>query len=160
MYNASLKQLAAALAAKKISSVELSTLFLDRIEKLNPGLNAFITVDRAFTLDAARAADLRIAGGDAAPLTGIPIAHKDIFVTRDLRTTCASRMLENYVSPFDAHVIEQFGRAGAVTLGKTNMDEYAMGSSNETSYFGAVKNPWDVKAVPGEIGRASCRERV
>ena len=149
MHNASLKQLAAALATKKISSVELSTLFLDRIEKLNADLNAFITVDRAFTLDAARAADLRIAAGDAAPLTGIPIAHKDIFVTRGLRTTCASRMLENYVSPFDAHVIEQFGLAGAVTLGKTNMDEYAMGSSNETSYFGAVKNPWDTKAVPG-----------
>ena len=149
MHNATVKQLSAALAAKKISSVELAALFLDRIEKLNGELNAFITVDRAFTLEQARAADVRIAQGTATALTGIPIAHKDIFVTRGLRTTCASRMLEHYVSPFDAHVIEQFGRAGAVTLGKTNMDEYAMGSSNETSYFGAVKNPWDIKAVPG-----------
>ena len=149
MHNASVKQLSAALAAKKISSVELAALFLDRIEKLNGELNAFITVDRAFTLEQARAADVRIAQGTATALTGIPIAHKDIFVTRGLRTTCASRMLEHYVSPFDAHVIEQFGRAGAVTLGKTNMDEYAMGSSNETSFFGAVKNPWDIKAVPG-----------
>ena len=149
MHNATVKQLSAALAAKKISSVELAALFLDRIEKLNGELNAFITVDRAFTLEQARAADVRIAQGTATALTGIPIAHKDIFVTRGLRTTCASRMLEHYVSPFDAHVIEQFGRAGAVTLGKTNMDEYAMGSSNETSFFGAVKNPWDIKAVPG-----------
>ena len=149
MLNASLKQLAAALAAKQISSVELATLFLDRILKLNGELNAFITVDRGFSLGQARAADARIAQGTATALTGIPIAHKDIFVTRGVRTTCASHMLEHYVSPFDAHVIEQFGAAGAVTLGKTNMDEYAMGSSNETSYFGAVKNPWDLKAVPG-----------
>ena len=149
MLNASLKQLAAALAAKKISSVELATVFLDRVAQLNGEINAFITVDREFTLAQARAADARIAQGTATALTGIPIAHKDIFVTRGVRTTCASHMLEHYVSPFDAHVIEQFAAAGAVTLGKTNMDEYAMGSSNETSYFGAVKNPWDVKAVPG-----------
>ncbi|HEY4372349.1 MAG TPA: Asp-tRNA(Asn)/Glu-tRNA(Gln) amidotransferase subunit GatA [Burkholderiales bacterium] len=149
MQNASLKELAAALAAKKISSVELTRLFLDRALALNGDINAFITVDEDFSLAQAKAADARIAAGNIAPLTGIPIAHKDIFVTRGMRTTCASKMLEHYVSPFDAHVIEQFGNAGAVTLGKTNMDEFAMGSSNETSYFGKVKNPWAREAVPG-----------
>jgi len=149
MQNASLKQLSAALAAKQISSVELTRLFLDRVKALNPDINAFITVDEAFSLAQAKAADARIAAGTAVPLTGIPIAHKDIFVTKGLRTTCASKMLEHYVSPYDAHVIEQFNNAGAVTLGKTNMDEFAMGSSNETSYFGKVKNPWAREAVPG-----------
>jgi len=149
MQNASLKQLSAALAAKQISSVELTRLFLGRIQALNGDLNAFITVDEDFSLAQAKAADTRIAAGKAAPLTGVPVAHKDIFVTKGLRTTCASKMLENYVSPYDAHVIEQFGAAGAVTLGKTNMDEFAMGSSNETSYFGKVKNPWAREAVPG-----------
>jgi len=149
MQNASLKQLGAALAAKQISSVELTTLFLDRIKALNGEINAFITVDEGFSLAQAKAADARIAAGQMLPLTGIPIAHKDIFVTKGLRTTCASKMLEHYVSPYDAHVIEQFGAAGAVTLGKTNMDEFAMGSSNETSYFGKVKNPWAREAVPG-----------
>ena len=149
MQNASLKQLSAALAAKQISSVELTRLFLDRVKALNPDINSFITVDEAFSLAQAKAADARIAAGTAVPLTGIPIAHKDIFVTKGLRTTCASKMLEHYVSPYDAHVIEQFNNAGAVTLGKTNMDEFAMGSSNETSYFGKVKNPWAREAVPG-----------
>ena len=149
MQNASLKQLAAALAARQISSVELTRLFLDRIKLLNGDINAFITVDEDFSLAQAKAADARISSGNIAPLTGIPIAHKDIFVTQGMRTTCASKMLENYVSPYDAHVIEQFGAAGAVTLGKTNMDEFAMGSSNETSYFGKVKNPWAREAVPG-----------
>ena len=149
MIHASLKQLSIALAARSVSSVELTTQFLDRIDALNPALNAFITVDRAAALAQAAAADARLAQGDASPLTGIPLAHKDIFVTRGLRTTCASHMLEHYVSPFDAHVVEQFKAAGAVTLGKTNMDEFAMGSSNETSFFGSVKNPWDTRAVPG-----------
>jgi aspartyl-tRNA(Asn)/glutamyl-tRNA(Gln) amidotransferase subunit A len=149
MHNASLKQLAAALAAKQVSSVEMTRLFLDRIKALNSDINAFITVDEDFSLAQAKAADARIAAGTAVPLTGIPIAHKDIFVTKGLRTTCASKMLEHYVSPYDAHVIEQFNAAGAVTLGKTNMDEFAMGSSNETSYFGKVKNPWAREAVPG-----------
>ena len=149
MLNASLSELAHALKARNTSSVELTTLFLDRCAALNGNLNAFITIDRTAALAQAVTADARIAQGNATPLTGIPLAHKDIFVTRDLRTTCASHMLEHYLSPFDAHVVEQFRNAGAVTLGKTNMDEFAMGSSNETSFFGKVKNPWDVKAVPG-----------
>ena len=159
MINASLKQLAAALAGKKISAVELATLFLDRIEQMNPAFNAFITVDREKTLAQARAVDAsgKIgaekpgAGGTAqrSPLAGIPLAHKDIFCTGGWRTTCGSKMLANFVSPYDAHVVEKLAAAGMVTLGKLNMDEFAMGSSNETSYFGAVKNPWDTTRVPG-----------
>jgi aspartyl-tRNA(Asn)/glutamyl-tRNA(Gln) amidotransferase subunit A len=106
-------------------------------------------VDEAHSLASAKRADERRAKGEAGPLTGIPVAHKDIFCTRELRTTCGSRMLENYKSPYDAHVVEQFERAGAVLLGKCNMDEFAMGSSNETSYFGPVRNPWDRRLVPG-----------
>jgi aspartyl-tRNA(Asn)/glutamyl-tRNA(Gln) amidotransferase subunit A len=149
MYNASLAELATALAQRKVSSAELATLFLDRIEARNGMLNAFITVDRERTLAQAKAADARIAAGTAGPLTGVPIAHKDIFVARGWRTTCGSKMLANFVGPYDAHVIERFEQAGMVTLGKTNMDEFAMGSSNETSYFGPVKNPWDKSMVPG-----------
>jgi aspartyl-tRNA(Asn)/glutamyl-tRNA(Gln) amidotransferase subunit A len=147
--NATLTELSTALAAKRVSSVELTRAFLDRIGKLNADLNAFITVDEAHSLDSAQRADERRAKGDAGPLTGIPVAHKDIFCTRALRTTCGSRMLENYASPYDAHVVEQFERAGAVMLGKCNMDEFAMGSSNEMSYFGPVRNPWDKHRVPG-----------
>ncbi|TVT77167.1 MAG: Asp-tRNA(Asn)/Glu-tRNA(Gln) amidotransferase subunit GatA [Denitromonas halophila] len=149
MIEASLKDLAAALRAGTLSSVELTTLFLDRIDALNPSLNAFITVDRDGALTAARAADARLAAGTAGPLTGIPLAHKDVFCTEGVRTTCASRMLENFVSPYDAHVVSQLKAAGAVMLGKTNMDEYAMGSSNENSHFGPAKNPWDASRVPG-----------
>ncbi|MBP9654569.1 MAG: Asp-tRNA(Asn)/Glu-tRNA(Gln) amidotransferase subunit GatA [Rhodocyclaceae bacterium] len=149
MINASLKQLAAALAGKKISSVELATLFLDRIERLNPALNAFITLDREKSLAMARAADERLARGEGGPLTGIPLAHKDIFCAEGWLTTCGSKMLSNFVSPYDATVIERCKAAGAVTLGKTNMDEFAMGSSNETSFYGPVRNPWDQAAVPG-----------
>ena len=153
LFNASLRELSAALDGKKVSAVELSTLFLDRIERLNPGLNAFIALDRDRTLAQARAADSarRVGAGDTAssPLIGIPLAHKDIFCTRGWRTSCGSRMLENFVSPYDAHVVEKLAAAGMVTLGKLNMDEFAMGSSNETSYFGPVKNPWDVSRVPG-----------
>jgi aspartyl-tRNA(Asn)/glutamyl-tRNA(Gln) amidotransferase subunit A len=149
--NSTLSELSAALAAKKISAVELTRLYLARSGALNGSLNAFITVDEAHSLAQARVADERRAGkgGAAGPLTGVPIAHKDIFCTRGLRTTCGSRMLENFVSPYDAHVIERFAAAGAVQLGKTNMDEFAMGSSNETSYFGPVRNPWDRTRVPG-----------
>ncbi|MBI2959524.1 MAG: Asp-tRNA(Asn)/Glu-tRNA(Gln) amidotransferase subunit GatA [Betaproteobacteria bacterium] len=157
MFNASLKEIAAALGARKISSVDLTEQFLDRIGRLNGDLNAFITVDRAKSLAQAREADARIARGDAAPLTGIPIAHKDIFCARGWLTSCGSKMLSNFVSPYDAHVIEQFNRAGAVILGKTNMDEFAMGSSNETSFYGPVKNPWDRAFVPGgSSGGSAC----
>jgi len=149
MIHASLKELAAALAAKKISAVELSGLFLDRIDALNPSLNAFITTDREKTLAMAAQADARRAGGDSAPLLGVPLAHKDIFCTRGWRTTCGSKMLANFVAPYDAHVVERCAAAGMPTLGKCNMDEFAMGSSNETSFFGAVKNPWDLARVPG-----------
>jgi aspartyl-tRNA(Asn)/glutamyl-tRNA(Gln) amidotransferase subunit A len=149
MINSSLKQLAAALAEKKISSVELTTLFLDRSEKLNPALNAFVTLDRAKALTAARAADTRIGAGETAPLLGIPLAHKDIFCTQGWRTTCGSKMLDNFISPYDANVVEQLNTAGMVVIGKCNMDEFAMGSSNESSFYGTVKNPWDTNRVPG-----------
>jgi aspartyl-tRNA(Asn)/glutamyl-tRNA(Gln) amidotransferase subunit A len=149
MINASLSQLAGLLADKKISSVELTQIYLDRIAKRNPALNAFVTLNADMSLADARAADVRIAAGQAGALTGIPVAHKDIFCADGWRTTCGSKMLENFIAPYDAHVISQFKTAGTVSLGKTNMDEFAMGSSNETSYFGAVKNPWDVSAVPG-----------
>jgi aspartyl-tRNA(Asn)/glutamyl-tRNA(Gln) amidotransferase subunit A len=149
MIDASLKELAGALAAKKVSSVELTQLFLDRIGRLQPALNAFITVDPEASLAQARAADARIARREAVALTGIPVAHKDIFCARGWLTTCASKMLANFVAPYDAHVIEQFHGAGAVVLGKTNMDEFAMGSSSESSHYGPVRNPWDRARVPG-----------
>ena len=149
MLNSSLQQLSVALRSKKVSSVELTQLYLDRIAALNPELNAYITVNPDMSLAQARAADERIAKGEASPLAGIPIAQKDIFCAKGWLTTCGSKMLHNFISPYDAHVIEQFNRAGAINLGKTNMDEFAMGSSNETSYFGAVKNPWNRIAVPG-----------
>ena len=149
MIDASLKQLAADLAARKVSSVELTRACLERIDKHNPSLNAFITVDPDTSLAQARAADERIARGEAQPLTGVPVAHKDIWCARGWLTTCGSRMLSNFVSPYDAHVIERFNDAGAVIVGKTNMDEFAMGSSNESSWFGPVKNPWDAQCVPG-----------
>jgi aspartyl-tRNA(Asn)/glutamyl-tRNA(Gln) amidotransferase subunit A len=149
LVNAPLKGLSVALAKKKISSVELTKLFLDRIGKLNGALNAFITVDPEKSLAQARASDARIAKGAAQPLTGIPIAHKDIFVARDWLTTCASKILSSFIAPYDAHLIERFDAAGAVLLGKTNMDEFAMGSSSESSFYGPVKNPWDTACVPG-----------
>ena len=150
MIEYSLKSLSEALGKRDISSVELTTLYLDRIARLNPDINAFITVDREKSLAAARLADERIATGAATPLTGIPIAQKDIFCAKGWLTTCGSKMLGNFVSPYDATVIERMEQqAGLVSLGKTNMDEFAMGSSNETSYFGAVKNPWDRARVPG-----------
>src|SRR5262249_47188226 len=141
--------LSAALAAKKISSVELTKLFIARAKSLNGRLNAFITLDEEKSLADARVADERRSKGAARPLTGIPVAHKDIYCTKGLLTTCGSRMLANFVSPYDAHVIERFREAGAVLLGKTNMDEFAMGSSNETSHYGPVRNPWDTARVPG-----------
>ena len=144
-----LAELARKLAAREVSSVDLTRHYLDRIRRFNGALNAFITVDEEKSLAQAKAADARIAKGEAAPLTGIPVAHKDLFCAKGWRTTCASKILSNFVAPYDSHVIEQFDRAGAVLLGKTNMDEFAMGSSNENSCFGPARNPWDTKAVPG-----------
>lgn len=149
MINSSIKQLAAMLASKQISSVEMTREFLQRIDQHNPAINAYISLDRDKTLTQAAAADLRIAQGNAAPLTGIPIAQKDIFCAKGWKTTSGSRMLANFTAPYDAGVIERFDATGAVNLGKTNMDEFAMGSSNETSYFGKVQNPWDRSRVPG-----------
>ena len=154
MINASLKQLSEQLAGKKVSSVELTQLYLARIAELNPALNAYITINPEMSLAQAREADAMRASGKAQPLTGIPIAQKDIFCAKGWRTTCGSKMLHNFISPYDAHVISQFNHAGAVNLGKTNMDEFAMGSSNETSFFGNVKNPWDKTRVPG--GSSGC----
>ena len=148
MHNKTLAELARQLRARQVSSVEVTRYFLDRVAA-GKALNAFITVDEEKSLAQARAADARIAKGESQPLTGIPIAHKDLFCAKGWRTTCASKILENFIAPYDSHVIEQFNAAGAVILGKTNMDEFAMGSSNENSHFGPVKNPWDTKAVPG-----------
>ncbi|PSJ18271.1 Asp-tRNA(Asn)/Glu-tRNA(Gln) amidotransferase subunit GatA [Nitrosomonas supralitoralis] len=157
MFNASLKQLSIQLAEKEISSTELTTQFLQRIKQHNPEYNAFITVNEEISLAQAKAADKMIATGQAGPLTGIPIAQKDIFCAKGWLTTCGSKMLSNFVSPYDAGVIERFNQAGAINIGKTNMDEFAMGSSNETSYYGIVKNPWDIAAVPGgSSGGAAC----
>ncbi len=142
-------ELARSLRKGEISSVELTRAYLDRIGQLNNELNAFITICEDQALAQAGAADQRLADGDPSPVCGIPLAHKDIFCTRDITTTCGSKMLASFVSPYDATVVERFNAAGAVTLGKTNMDEFAMGSSNETSYFGPVKNPWDPARVPG-----------
>ena len=149
MIHASLRELSGALAEKRISAVELATLFLDRIDRLNPTLNAFISVDREKTLAMAGDADARRARGETAPLLGVPLAHKDIFCTAGWPTTCGSKMLANFVAPYDATVVEKLKAAGMVTLGKCNMDEFAMGSSNETSFFGPVRNPWDTERVPG-----------
>ncbi|AMP07412.1 Asp-tRNA(Asn)/Glu-tRNA(Gln) amidotransferase subunit GatA [Collimonas pratensis] len=147
MHTKTLKQLSVLLHEKKISAEELAKLYLARIQQSD--LNAFLHVDQELTLQQARAADQRLAHNDSTPLTGVPIAHKDIFVTRGWRATAGSKMLENYTSPFDATVVEHFNNAGMVNLGKLNCDEFAMGSSNENSYFGAVKNPWDKTAIPG-----------
>ncbi|WP_313704415.1 Asp-tRNA(Asn)/Glu-tRNA(Gln) amidotransferase subunit GatA [Massilia sp.] len=147
MHNKTIKELSALLHSKQVSSTELTRHYLSRIDA--SGHNAFLHVDPELSLAQAAAADARIAEGTAGPLTGVPIAHKDIFVTRGWRTTAGSKMLANYVSPFDATVVEKFGAAGMVTLGKVNLDEFAMGSSNENSAFSPVKNPWDPLAVPG-----------
>ncbi len=149
MIDSSLKDIAAALRAKTVSAVELATESLARIEAGNAAINAFITIDRDGALTAAKTADARIAAGDAGPLVGIPLAHKDLFCTEGLLTTCGSKMLANFVSPYDAHVVDLLKKAGAVTVGKTNMDEFAMGSTSESSHFGPTRNPWNLTKVPG-----------
>jgi len=147
MHNKTIKELSALLHSKQVSATELARHYLGRIDA--SGHNAFLHVDHELTLAQAAAADARFAQGTAGPLTGVPIAHKDIFVTRGWRTTAGSKMLDGYVSPFDATVVDRFNAAGMVTLGKVNLDEFAMGSANENSAYGAVKNPWDAAAVPG-----------
>ena len=149
MLNLSLKELSQALEEKKFTSVELTQFFLSRVKKHNPSLNAFITVDEGKSLAMAKKSDQLIQSGKKSILTGIPIAQKDIFCADGWKTTCGSKMLDNFISPYDSTVIHKFNNAGAVNLGKTNMDEFAMGSSNETSYFGPVRNPWDLNCVPG-----------
>lgn len=149
MHNLTIAQMIEQLRSKAVSSVELTQHFLERIERLDPEYNAFISVTREQALAQAQAADQRLAAGGAPDLCGIPIAHKDIFCTEGVKTTCGSRMLDNFVPPYDATVVDNYNRVGAVTLGKTNMDEFAMGSSNETSYYGPVKNPWATNCVPG-----------
>ncbi|NQX87914.1 MAG: Asp-tRNA(Asn)/Glu-tRNA(Gln) amidotransferase subunit GatA [Halioglobus sp.] len=149
MYDKSVAELSQGLREGQFSSLEVTRSFLDRIAALDGNLNSFISVDEGAALRAAEDADRRLAAGDATALTGIPVAHKDIFCTEGLRTSCGSRMLDNFIPPYDATVIHRFKRAGAVMLGKTNMDEFAMGSSNETSYYGPARNPWDTQRVPG-----------
>jgi aspartyl-tRNA(Asn)/glutamyl-tRNA(Gln) amidotransferase subunit A len=149
LHTLSIGELADRLAAGKISSVELTRHFLERIERLNPALNAVITVTQEAALKSAAEADRRIAAGERGRLLGIPLIHKDIFCTDGVRTSCGSRMLDNFIAPYDATVVARLKAAGAVMLGKANMDEFAMGSSNETSFYGPVKNPWDTTKVPG-----------
>ncbi|MCC7516582.1 MAG: Asp-tRNA(Asn)/Glu-tRNA(Gln) amidotransferase subunit GatA [Pseudomonadales bacterium] len=149
MHNLTLVQTAQALADKQFSSREVTQHYLDRIARLDKTYNSFITVTAEQALVEADAADARRAAGKADFLTGVPFAHKDIFCTQGVRTSCGSRMLDNFISPYDATVVTKYREQGMVMLGKTNMDEFAMGSSNETSYYGAVKNPWDTGCVPG-----------
>jgi len=149
MTHKTIAELAQDLRAKKISSVELTQQFLARIKQHDKELNSFITVTEDHALADAKAADVRIAKGDVSALTGIPLAQKDIFCTQGIKTSCGSKMLDTFISPYDATVIKHFKAAGSVLLGKTNMDEFAMGSSNETSFYGPVKNPWDLQTVPG-----------
>ncbi len=149
MLNQPLAELSRALAAGDFSSVELTEFFLERVESRDRALNGFITVTAERALDQARQADSRRRSNDASPLTGVPYAHKDLFCTRGVLTTCGSKMLHNFRSPYDATVTEKLNAAGMVMLGKTNMDEFAMGSSGETSHFGPTRNPWDVERVPG-----------
>ncbi|MBI3188854.1 MAG: Asp-tRNA(Asn)/Glu-tRNA(Gln) amidotransferase subunit GatA [Gammaproteobacteria bacterium] len=144
-----LTELSRMLQTREITSVELTRAFLDRINKHDKTLNSFITVTPEQALAQAKNADARIGRGESGALTGIPLAHKDIFCTLDVRTNCGSKMLDNFISPYNATVVEKLNAAGMVMLGKTNMDEFAMGSSNETSFYGAVKNPWNTAAVPG-----------
>jgi len=153
-----LAELSSLLEAGDVTSVELTQAFLDRIKKYDVELNSFVTVTEEQALQQAKVADEKRKAGNAGPLTGIPIAHKDIFCTLDVKTSCGSKMLDNFVSPYNATVVEKMLDAGVVMLGKTNMDEFAMGSSNETSFYGPVKNPWNTKTVPGGSsgGSASC----
>ena len=141
LHTKNLKELSDELKNKNVSSVELTRHFLDRIEKFDNDLNSFVTVTKDHALAQAKQADELLAKGEGKALTGIPVAQKDIFCTEGIKTSCGSRMLDNFISPYNATVVQKFNDAGAVMLGKLNMDEFAMGSSNETSFYGAVKNP-------------------
>lgn len=158
MHNLTIAEISKKLQDKEFSSTEITQYFLDRINNLDKTLNSFITINDEAALAQAAAADQKLAAGETGALLGVPIAHKDIFCTNGIRTSCGSKMLDNFVPPYDATVVENFANAGAVSLGKTNMDEFAMGSSNETSYYGPVKNPWDTNCVPGGSsgGSAAC----
>ncbi|MCW8900126.1 MAG: Asp-tRNA(Asn)/Glu-tRNA(Gln) amidotransferase subunit GatA [Gammaproteobacteria bacterium] len=149
MHSKTIAELAAGLKKGDFSSEELTRSFLQRIQQFDPELNSFITVSEEHALTQAKAADAVIAKGNATALTGIPLAQKDIFCTNGIKTTCGSKMLDNFIAPYDSTVIRNFNQAGSVMMGKTNMDEFAMGSSNETSFYGGVKNPWDILTVPG-----------
>ncbi|HUR42223.1 MAG TPA: Asp-tRNA(Asn)/Glu-tRNA(Gln) amidotransferase subunit GatA [Verrucomicrobiae bacterium] len=149
LHTCSIRELAAGLRAKKYSSVELTKHFLDRIARHDKALNSFVTVCADSALQCAAAADAQLARGQGGPLTGIPLAQKDIFCTEGVKTSCGSRMLDTFIAPYDATIVTKLKHAGTVMLGKCNMDEFAMGSSNETSFYGAVKNPWDLTRVPG-----------
>jgi len=149
MTTRTIKQIQQGLAQKEFSSVEITRQYLDRIDAYNSTINCFITVTDELALQQAKTADAVIARGEAGALTGIPLAHKDIYCTDGIKTSCGSRMLDNFIAPYDATIIKKFRQDGAVMLGKTNMDEFAMGSSNENSYYGAVANPWDFERVPG-----------
>ena len=149
MHNLTITELIDGLNKRLFSSAEITQHFLQRINNLDGQYNSLITVTEAQAIEAAKAADQRLAAGDAPALCGISIVHKDIFCTDGIRTSCGSKMLDNFVPPYDATVVENFKNSGAVMLGKTNMDEFAMGSSNETSFYGAVKNPWSTDSVPG-----------
>ena len=149
MHNMSVSEISAALHDREFTCLEVVSAFIERVRALDSELNSFITITEESALNQARAADRCIQAGDAGPLTGIPVAHKDIFCTRGVKTSCGSRMLDNFIAPYDATVVERMYRAGMVMLGKTNMDEFAMGSSNENSFYGPVHNPWDLGRVPG-----------
>ena len=144
-----LKQASSLLQSKQISAVELATEYLAAIAAKNPAINGYVTIDQDKTLAEAKAADARIAAGNATALTGVPVAYKDIFCQTGWRSACSSKMLDNFVSPYTATVVQNLLDAGMVTLGRTNMDEFAMGSTNETSFYGATKNPWNLEHVPG-----------
>ncbi|MCG8669356.1 MAG: Asp-tRNA(Asn)/Glu-tRNA(Gln) amidotransferase GatCAB subunit A, partial [Pseudomonadales bacterium] len=149
MHSKTLTELAALLDSKQVSSVELTQHFLDRIKNSDSDINSFITVTEEQALaQAANADDIR-SKGEAGPMTGLPIAHKDIFCTLGIKTSCGSKMLDNFEAPYNATVVDKLNQAGVVSLGKTNMDEFAMGSSNETSFYGPAKNPWNLEYVPG-----------
>ncbi len=149
MHHKTLAEIAKDLAKKRYSSVELTNHFLTRIKEKDAILNSYITLTQEQALEQAKAADQRRVSGHAGPLTGIPLGHKDIFCTKNIKTSCGSKILDNFIAPYDAFIIEKFNEAGCVILGKTNMDEFAMGSSGENSFYGPAKNPWDLERVPG-----------